>query len=125
MFLYKIILYEMYLFFSKKNRFLSVPQRYSSLLNCVPNVLACLRACMFGVLGVRWCLRAHVLTCLACLRARVFGVLTCLRDHVFSMLVCFITLRAQMPYMLTVFKYLRCLHAWVLLWHRLSCFLSI
>ena len=88
-------------------------------------VLVCLRA---HVLVVLRCSHAHVLgmpTCLACLRALVFGVFTCLRVYVFSMFACFVSLCAHMFYMLAVLKYLTCLRACVLLWHRLSYFLCI
>ena len=66
---------------------------------------------------------ACVLTYLAYFCAHVFGLLRCLRFHVFSVLASLMSLCAHMSYMLAVLKYLTCLGARVLLWHRLSYFL--
>ena len=88
-------------------------------------MLACSRA---WCASVRTCSHARVLgipTCLACECALVFGVFTCLCVYVFSMHACFVSLCAHVFYMLAVLKYLTCLRACVLLWHRLSYFLCI
>ena len=97
-----------------------------SLLHRLLGVLACLHALRARVLGCSraWCAcvftcwRAGVLgmlTCLVCLRALAFGVFKCLCVYVFSVLACFMSLRADMSYMVAVFKYLTRLRARVLL----------
>ena len=79
------------------------------------------------------CSRAWCASVLAYLGACMLGIFTCTRVwcinmlHVClsKMLACFVFLCAHMFYMLAVLKYLTCLRACVLLWHRLSYFLCI
>ena len=87
----KFNLHVVYIFESAWNsltKFWHSDQRLSrnspSLLHCMLGVLACWQVCVFDVL--------------ACLRARVF-----------SILARFMSLRAHIPYMLAVLKYLTCL----------------
>ena len=91
---------------------LRIFQPNGSLLNRVLGVLVCLLALMcFGVL--------------TCLHLRILGVFTCLRVYAWTMLACSVSLCADMIYMFVVLKYLTCLRACMLLWHRLSYFLCI
>ena len=57
-------------------------------------VLACLCACVLGILS---CLRVSVLACLVCLR-----------DYLLIMPAYFLSLRAELSYILAVLKYLKC-----------------
>ena len=93
-----------------------------SLLNRVLGVLVSFRA---NVLGVFLCLRARMLGMSACLVFLLHSCLACPRAYMFTCLACLLVL---CPYVFTCFACLLCsniLHAYMLLWHRLSYFLRI
>ena len=73
--------------------------------------------CLLGVPAWWHALRARhacVLCVLACSPTYVLACLTCLRVRVLSMFACFMSLHAQMSYILAVLKYFTCLRACVL-----------